>query len=144
MAALLDTNVLVYRRDAAAPAKQRIASALVARGVADGSVKIPHQALVEFVAAATRARPPRAPLLSMSEARAEVELLLATTDVLYPTEPVVRTALMGVSAYGFSWFDAHLWAYAECHGLDVLYSEDFQHGRLYGSVRVVDPFREPS
>lgn len=42
--------------------------------------------------------------------------------------------------YGLSWFDAHLWAYAEYFGLDTLLSEDFQAGRIYGSVRIVDPF----
>ena len=37
--------------------------------------------------------------------------------------------------------DPHLWAYAEDYGLSPLYSEDFQHDRLYGTVRVIDPFR---
>ena len=41
---------------------------------------------------------------------------------------------------GLSWFDAHLWAYAEYFGLDALLSEDFQAGRIYGSVRIIDPF----
>jgi len=40
------------------------------------------------------------------------------------------------------WFDAHMWAYAERFGLPELISEDFQHDPLYGTVRVVDPFRE--
>jgi predicted nucleic acid-binding protein len=34
-----------------------------------------------------------------------------------------------------------LWAYAEHYGLSPLYSEDLQHDRLYGTVRVIDPFR---
>jgi predicted nucleic acid-binding protein len=29
---------------------------------------------------------------------------------------------------------------AEVHGVDELLSEDFQHGRHYGRIRVVDPF----
>lgn len=40
------------------------------------------------------------------------------------------------AAYELSWFDAHLWAYAEPR----LLSEDFEHGRLFGTVEVVDPF----
>jgi predicted nucleic acid-binding protein len=60
--------------------------------------------------------------------------------VLYPTEGLVRTALRGSAAYGLSWFDAHLWAYAEFYGLSELFSEDFEHRRMYGSVRVVNPF----
>jgi predicted nucleic acid-binding protein len=39
-----------------------------------------------------------------------------------------------------SWFDAHLWAYAEYFGLTTLYSEDFQTGRVYGAVRIENPF----
>jgi len=36
--------------------------------------------------------------------------------------------------------DAHLWAFAEHHALDELISEDFEHGRVYGTVRVRNPF----
>jgi predicted nucleic acid-binding protein len=53
----------------------------------------------------------------------------------------VRTALQGAAAYQLSWFDAHLWAYAEHYGLEEIVSEDFEHGRLYGSVRIRNPFR---
>ena len=51
-----------------------------------------------------------------------------------------RTALRGVTAYQLSWLDAHLWAYAEHFGMEELLSEDFEQGRVYGSVRVVNPF----
>ena len=61
--------------------------------------------------------------------------------MLYPNDAVVRTALRGASAYQLGWFDAHLWAYAEHFGLEELWSEDFQHDRLYGTVRAVNPFR---
>jgi hypothetical protein len=33
-----------------------------------------------------------------------------------------------------TWFDAHLWAYAEHYGLAEIVLEDFPHGRMYGSV----------
>jgi predicted nucleic acid-binding protein len=33
-----------------------------------------------------------------------------------------------------------MWACAELHGLEELISEDFQHDRLYGTVRVRNPF----
>ena len=63
--------------------------------------------------------------------------------VLYPNAEVVRLALRGAAAYGLSWFDAHLWAYAEHFGLAEQWSEDFQHDRLYGTVRVVNPILDP-
>jgi len=60
--------------------------------------------------------------------------------VIYPDEEVLITALRGAPLYGLSWFDAHLWACAGVHGFSEIASEDFEHGRHYGSVRVVDPF----
>ncbi len=67
--------------------------------------------------------------------------MLSVFEVLYPNETIVRAALRGAAAYHLSWFDAHLWAYAEYYGLPELISEDFEHDRLYGTVRVVNPFR---
>lgn len=64
--------------------------------------------------------------------------------MLYPNEQTLRTALRGAAAYGLSWFDAHLWAYADYYGLSELISEDFQHGRIYGTVRAINPFAEKS
>lgn len=140
MAALVDTNVLVYRFDSRFPEKQRIATELLRSGVAEGTVYLPHQAIVEFVAAVSRRPDGGEPLLSPAEARWEAEELLAQFDVLFPDEELVRTALRGAAAYELSWFDAHLWAYAERFGISELLSEDFQEGRLYGTVQVVNPF----
>jgi len=78
--------------------------------------------------------------LSIEEARAEAEQFLAQFEVLYPNEDIVRLALRGAAAYQLSWFDAHVWAYAEHFGLDELLSEDFQNGRLYGTVTARNPF----
>ncbi len=54
MAALVDTNVLVYRLDDRFPHKQRIATQLLRTGILSDTLRVPHQALVEFVAATTR------------------------------------------------------------------------------------------
>lgn len=140
MAALVDTNVLVYRFDARFPKKQRRATELLRQGIADDSLRVPHQAIVEFVAATTRAIKGSAPILSPDDARREAEELLDQFTILYPSEPLVRTALRGMAAYRLSWFDAHIWAYAEHYGLDELLSEDFQHDRMYGGVHALNPF----
>ena len=141
MAALVDTNILVYRFDPRFPRKQAIATKVLRSGIADDSLRVPHQAIVEFVAAVTRSLPGRAVLLSPSEAFREAEELLGQFEVLYPNEAILRTALRGTAAYQLSWFDAHLWGYAEHYGLRELISEDFEHDRLYGTVRAVNPFR---
>jgi predicted nucleic acid-binding protein len=140
VAGLVDTNVLVYRFDSRFPQKQRIATELLRRGIAEDNVRVPHQAILEFVAVVTRPIAGRKPLLDPVDARREAEELLLQFTVLYPNELLVRTALRGMAAYQLSWFDAHLWAYAEHYGLTELYSEDFQHDRQYGVVRVINPF----
>jgi predicted nucleic acid-binding protein len=140
VAALVDTNVLVYRFDPRFPEKQRIATDLLRRGIVADSVRLPHQAIIEFVAVVSRPLLGGDPLLSAADACREAEELLSQFTVLYPNESVVRTALRGSAAYQLSWFDAHLWAYAEHYGLDELLSEDFTAGRLYGTVRVRNPF----
>jgi len=140
VAALVDTNILVYRFDSASPRKQTIARELLRRGIAEDSLRVPHQAIVEFVGAVTRPRNDGTALMSRLDACVEAEQLLDQFVVLYPNESVVRTALRGAAAYQLAWYDAHLWAYAEHYGLAELYSEDFEHDRLYGTVRAVNPF----
>jgi predicted nucleic acid-binding protein len=138
---LVDTNVLVYRFDPRFPGKQRTANDLLRRGLAEGTARVPHQAVLEFVAAVSRPLAgSRSPLLRQADAIREAEELLTQFEVLYPSEALVRIALRGAAAYQLSWFDAHLWAYAEHYGVRELFSEDFQHGRLYGGVRAVNPF----
>jgi predicted nucleic acid-binding protein len=141
VASLVDTSVLVYRIDPRFPAKQARAQELVEELVATDEARVPHQALVEFYAVVTRSlRDLGRPLLDFSAARGEIEMLLLTCTVLYPVEGLLRLALHCKDAYGLSWFDAHLLAYAEYHGCSKLYSEDFQDGRYYGTVKAVNPF----
>jgi len=140
VAALIDTNVLVYRFDPRFPDRQKVATRILRRCIAEDSVRVPHQAIVEFVAVVTRPIEGAETLLSTQDALREAEEMLSQFVVLYPDEALLRTALRGAVAYQLSWFDAHLWAYAEHFGLPELLSEDFQHDRLYGSVRAVNPF----
>jgi predicted nucleic acid-binding protein len=139
VAALVDTNLLVYRFDNRFAAKQKIATELLRRGILEDSVRVPHQAIVEFVAAVTR--PIRGhTILERGDALREAEEFLRQFTVLYPNEAILRIAMRGCAAYQLSWFDAHLWSYAEHYGLEEILTEDLQHDRLYGTVRVVNPF----
>lgn len=142
MAALVDTNVLVYRFDPRDRRKQKIATELLRDGLRAGSLRIAHQAVVEFYAAVTRPIRGFGRLLEPVDATRETEEILEQFEILYADEKVVRAALRATAAYQLSWFDAHMWAYAESNGLKEILSEDFQHGRLYGGVRTIDPFRD--
>jgi len=139
VAALVDTNVLVYRFDGRFARKQQVATEILRRGIVEDSVRLPHQAIVEFVAAVTR--PIRGyTILKQADALREAEEFLKQFTVLYPNEAILRDAARGCAAYRLNWFDAHLWSYAEHYGLPEILSEDFQHDRLYGAVRIVNPF----
>jgi len=139
VAALIDTNILVYRFDGRFPDKQKIATEILRRGIASDSVRLPHQAIVEFIAAVTR--PIRGHIiLKQADALREAEEFLKQFTVLYPNEAILREAIRGFGAYQLNWFDAHLWSYAEHYGLSEILTEDFQHGRYYGSVLAVNPF----
>ena len=136
---LIDTNILVYRYDGRFPEKQSVAAEVLRDGIATGNARIPHQSIVEFVAATTRGGLGER-LLRAADARRDAEELMAQFPILYPDEAVLRTALRGMAAYGLSWFDAHIWACAEVHGIEELLSENFQHGRMYGTATVRNPF----
>ena len=142
MASLVDTNLLVYRFDPRDPLKQQRAKEILRNGLIDGSHVLAHQCIVEFVAAVSRPREELGglPLLPPLEARLEAEELIAEYLVLYPSREILLTALRGTAMYGLSWFDAHLWAHAELYGVEEILSEDFAHGRHYGTVRAVNPF----
>jgi predicted nucleic acid-binding protein len=140
VAALVDTHVLVYRFDPRFPEKQARATELLRAGAADGSIMVPYQALVEFVAAVTRPLAGGPSLLPPDGAYREAEDLLTQFPILYPDEGTYRAALRGVALYQLSWFDACLWAYADSEGITTLWSEDFEHGRVYGRVKVINPF----
>ena len=66
--------------------------------------------------------------------------MLLSCWVIYPNADVVRAATRCAATYQLSWWDAHLLAYADVNGLPEILSEDFQHGRIYGTVRTINPF----
>jgi predicted nucleic acid-binding protein len=140
VAFLVDTNILVYCFDPRFPAKQAAARDELRKGLVEDTARLPHQALLEFVSVVTRVRSGPKSLLTSAEARHEAEELMVQFQVLFPNASILRSALRAAAAYQFSWYDAHMWAYAEHYGLEEILSEDFEHGRLYGGVRVRNPF----
>lgn len=139
MASLVDTNILVYRCDPRDTAKRAGARDVLRKGTESGELRIAHQSLVEFISVVMRPRG-GAPLMTREDATRQAEFFIVEFPVLYPNEHVFRIALWGMAAYQLPWFDAHLWAYAEHYGLPEILSEDFQHGRRYGSVTIRNPF----
>ena len=140
MAALVDSNILVYCFDDRFPDKQQAARRLMRAGLETGALRLSHQSLLEFVAATTRRARAEAPLLSNTDAWHEMQNFMSIYPVLYPTEAILRAAVQAAALHRLTWFDAHVWAYADVFGLDEILSEDFQHGRQYGRIRATNPF----
>ena len=45
--------------------------------------------------------------------------------------------------YSLSWWDALIVAAAQASDCRVLLTEDLQHGQMFGTLRVIDPFASP-
>ena len=72
----------VYRFDPRFPEKQRIATELLREGIRQDSLRVPQQAVVEFVAAVTRPLPGSGSLLTPEDARRECDFNLRFPVVL--------------------------------------------------------------
>ena len=133
--AFVDTNVLVYAVDRNSPAKQARAQSLLEELA--GLLVISTQVLLEFYVTATRklAKP-----LSQEDAERRVQEL-SGADVVEVTVPIVRSAITLSREHRLSLWDGLIVESARARGCRRLFSEDFQHGREFGSVRVENPFR---
>lgn len=129
-----DTNVLVYTEDVSAPAKQKRAASLWNKHFRNGTALISVQVLQEYFSAVTRklALDPR-----IAQRRVEV---FSTANVIAFDAADVISAIELHRLMGTSFWDALILHAARNGGASVLYSEDFQHGAILASVRVVNPF----
>ncbi len=133
----LDTNVLVYLFANEDPGRQELAERLYLRTAADGATVISTQVLQEFFSVATRTM--RSPISPISARLALQEF--TQHHVVQVTPRMVLLAAGRSASDQLSIWDALILEAALAGGCRTLYSEDFQHGRTFGSLRVVDPFR---
>jgi predicted nucleic acid-binding protein len=131
-----DTNVLVYLFDRDAPAKQRRAREILA-SLRD-SLVISTQVLQEFYVSVTRKlRTPLPP----ADAEAAVHDL-AALDVVVVDVSIINAAMDLARQHGLSLWDALIVEAARTRGCTRLLSEDLQHGRVFGKLRIEDPFAD--
>lgn len=132
----VDTNVLVYAHDPGSGTKHSVARALLERLWEERSGVLSTQVLQEFcVNVRRRARQPMPP----DEVRRVVEDYLRWRMVVNDGATVLR-ALDWADRYAIGFWDAMIVDAANQAAVGVLYSEDLNHGQLYGAARVVNPF----
>ena len=133
----LDTNIVAYADDLDAPGKQTVALDLLGRAYAESAGIISLQVLQEYFVTATRKLG-----VAPADARRKVELLARMEMVrLDGTDVLAAIDLQGL--HGLSFWDALIIQAALLARCSILYSEDLQHGFRLGSLRIVNPFREP-
>ena len=131
----LDTNVLVYAATGteADRAKREKAQALIA--TADFGIST--QVLQEFYVSATRKAHIRMPPRIALE---WIEQLDGRPCISVDSDLVKLAAAISIR-YQISYWDGAILAAAEALAAPVVYSEDLQHGQMYQTVRVENPFR---
>jgi predicted nucleic acid-binding protein len=131
----LDTNILLYAYDQDAPAKRSVALRLVEQGwSAPGQTAISVQVLQEM----------RVNLEKRGVAKTEAARIIrdyAAWPVVDNSLEILLTALNEQTRWQLSLWDALILAAARASGASEIYTEDFNHGRDYGGIRAINPFR---
>jgi predicted nucleic acid-binding protein len=132
----VDTNVLLYSVDPAGGGKRELAHRWADALWTSGTGRISWQVLNEFYANAVR------------KLRVPVPGVRTTVETLAQWQPtgfglgVVQRAWYWSDKAGIPYWDSLIVASAEAAGCTYLLSEDFQTGRKFGVVTVVNPFRD--
>ncbi|MBC7104604.1 MAG: PIN domain-containing protein [Firmicutes bacterium] len=132
----VDTNVLVYAHDISAANKHARAKALVRELWDSGLGCLSIQVLQEFYVVVTR----KVPRPLEPERAAGLIADLACWRVHVPQVADVLDAIAIQQEAGISFWDAMVVRSAQALGCRTLWSEDLSHGRIFGSVKVINPF----
>jgi predicted nucleic acid-binding protein len=133
----VDTNVLVYGRDASEPEKQARAWEWLATLWERRSGRLSFQVLQEYYVTVTAKLSPG---LDQESARREVRALLAWQPLPVDAR-IMEEAWLLQERHRLSWWDALIAGAAQAAGCRYLLSEDFQEGMDLGGIRVINPFR---
>lgn len=135
----VDSNVLLYRRDASFETKQKTADEWIRKLWTERSGRLSVQVLNEFYVTATQKLKPGMP---RKEARAEVQDFLTWEPVALSAE-LIRSAFEVQTRYEISYWDSLIVSAALAARCNFLLTEDLQDGQDFGGLKVVDPFAHP-
>jgi predicted nucleic acid-binding protein len=132
----VDTNVLVYAHDRSETRRQPLAQALLEGLWASRTGALSTQILQEFYLVATRKFDPP---MSRRAAR-EIVALYAAWPLVSTDLALIVTASRLEERHTLSFWDALVIEAARRAGAKRLVTEDLQHGRVIGGVRIENPF----
>ncbi|HCM28783.1 MAG TPA: VapC toxin family PIN domain ribonuclease [Treponema sp.] len=134
----VDTNILVYARDASFPEKQKIAYDLLGGLWRNRSGRLSVQVCNEYFVTVTRKLKPG---LSETGAWRDIELYEAW-DPLPMDLRTLRKAREVQLRYGLAWWDSLIIASAHFAECNRVVSEDLSSDQDYFGIRVVNPFAD--
>ncbi len=133
----IDTNVLIYSFDDLAPPKQAIAQELIAGALARGHGAISWQVIQEFLNVALhRWEVP----MNLTDAQAYLSSTLEPLCQVFPSPTLWQSALSLQLQSQYRFYDSLIVASALQCGARILYSEDLQHERRFGTLEICNPF----
>ncbi len=135
----VDTNLLVYSRDASEPEKQQKAMRWMTRLWEDKSGRLSYQVLQEFYITVTHKLDPGLP---KDIARTDVRSLISWQPIS-TSSAVLERAWTIQDRYGLSWWDALIVSAAHTAACRYLLTEDLQDKQDLGNVQVINPFHCP-
>ena len=138
VAYFLDTNILVYAYDRSAGNKHSLASQIVEACWENGNGCLSIQVLQEFFVTVSRkiSHP-----LDHTTAR-QIVADLAEWRLHSPKASDLLLAIDLKESHPLAFWDAQVIQSAASLGCKQLISEDLNHGQVYGSVQVINPFKE--
>jgi predicted nucleic acid-binding protein len=133
----VDTNVLVYSRDARDPEKQRRAREWLEFLWEDRRGRLSRQVLHEYYVTVTRKLSPG---LAVDEARSDVRSLFHWLPAIDPVV-IIEAAWTFQDRSALSFWDALILGAAQAMGCDTVLSEDLPSGQEVQGIRIVSPFK---
>ncbi len=133
----VDTNVLVYARDATEPQKQKQALAWMSYLWKERTGRLSFQVLQEFYLTVTQKLDPG---LEPERARQDVRLLFSWLPVQIDPS-VIETAWHVQDRHRLSWWDALIVSAARLAGCRYILSQDFKNGQELVEIKIVNPFQ---
>ena len=132
----VDTNILVYSRDAFEPRKQEQAIAWMTHLWTTKTGRLSFQVLQEFYVTVTMKLKPG---LDSESARKEIRALLPWHPIPIDAR-VMEGAWRIQDRYQLSWWDTLIVSAAQVGNCRYLLTEDLQHDQLFDRVQVINPF----
>ena len=132
----VDTNVIVYSRDASEPRKQTLAMQWMKHLWETRTGLLSFQVLQEYYITVTEKLHPG---LEKAAAQDAIRSLFSWKPIAIDVHVMERVWLIQ-TRYMLSWWDALIVSAAQISDCSYLLSEDFQEGQKYGNLKVINPF----